>query len=137
MNLRFGFFLSVDNSAAYIATVEDSLKDGIKYHGNLHQLKKFSDTTSFILELKPIFQSLFDKYQYEFPDLHWSSLFSNTVSHSLDHYSMEQMLPNPFFLDETHSVYGNLARFGQLVRVGFVTDIPFRFTCFRLLYLLF
>ena len=82
--------LKVDNSAAFKDTVDNSLNDGIKYHGNLGHLKDFSDTAGFILKMKPIFESLFAKHKNDFPDLNWSSLFSNTVLHSLDHYSMEQ-----------------------------------------------
>ena len=126
--LKYLFWLNilkVDDSAAFKDTVDNSLNDGIKYHGNLGHLKDFSDTAGFILKMKPLLESLFAKHKNDFPDLNWSSLFSNTILHSLDHYSMEQALQSPFLLDETHRVYGNLAQFGQLVRVGFVTDIPF------------
>ena len=59
--------LAVDNSSAFIATFEHSLKAGIKYHGNLHLLENYSTTTKFILMFKPVFEILFDEYKDDFP----------------------------------------------------------------------
>ena len=36
----------------------------------------------------------------------------------------EKNLPDPFLLQHAHSTFGNIARIGQFVRMGFVPDLP-------------
>merc|ERR1712241_892869 len=109
---------------ALVACFDQGINDGIWQHTNIHDLAKYSDFVKFVIKLRPMFMSEFEKYKLCFPGCNGESLFVGTVLHSLDHTLMEINMADPLWLDTTDPKYGLMAELGQVVRVGFIPDVP-------------
>ena len=59
-----------------------------------------------------------------FPGVNGEAMFVGTVIHSLDHTMAERNLEDPLWLDVHDSEFGLMAQIGQIVRVGFIPDLP-------------
>merc|ERR1712150_248123 len=97
----------------------------IQNHRKVVKLREHSKLAKFILNFHCPFKKHFNQYAEEFPEIDWHSLFSSTVLHSIAHSMAEKNLPDPFLLQHNHPKFGNIARMGQFVRMGFVPEIPF------------
>jgi len=109
---------------ALVACFDQGINDGIWQHTNIHDLAKYSDFVKFVIKLRPMFMSEFEKYKLCFPGCNGESLFVGTVLHSLDHTLMEINMADPLWLDTTDPKYGLMAELCQVVRVGFIPDVP-------------
>ena len=52
-------------------------------------------------------------------------MFIGTVLHSLDHTLMDWNLVDALWLDVDDPKFGKMAELGRVVKVGFVSDVPF------------
>ena len=59
-----------------------------------------------------------------FPGVNGEAMFVGTIVHSLDHTMAERNLEDPLWLDVHDSEFGLMAQIGQIVRVGFIPDLP-------------
>jgi len=109
---------------ALVACFDEGIHAGIWQHTDIHDLVKHSEFVNFVVKLRPIFMSLFEKYKLCFPGVNGEALFVGTVLHSLDHTLMEINMTDPLWLDTDHPKYGLMAELGQVVRVGFIPDVP-------------
>ena len=50
--------------------------------------------------------------------------YLGTILHSLDHTMMDNNLEDPLWLDSQDSKFTLMAQLGQIVKVGFVKDVP-------------
>ena len=50
-------------------------------------------------------------------------MFVGTVLHSLDHTFMDMNLKDALYLDTGDGRFGKMAEMGQVVKVGFVSDV--------------
>ena len=117
--------LNVDNSNAHLEMVEITLNKELEDHRKIIQLKDHSNLAMFLLDIHHPFKRLFNKYADDFQESDWHSLFSSTVLHSIAHSMAEKNLVDPFILLHDHSKFGNIAKMSQLIRMGFVPEIPF------------
>ena len=93
-------------------------------HPNIHELARHSNLVKFLTYVRPIFMHQFDIHKEKFQGVNSEAMFAGTVLHSLDHTMMEINLGDPLWLDTEDSEFKLMAQLGQIVRVGFVPDVP-------------
>lgn len=114
-----------DFSRALTQCFDVGVESGIWSHPQIRDLVKHSRFFNFLAKARVIFMAEFDKHRGSFPGIHGEALFVGTVMHSLDHTIMDRNLADPLWLDIDHPEFGAMAQIGQIVKVGFVSDVPF------------
>ena len=98
--------------------------DNIWQHSQIVEMQPYSELVRFIVKVRAIFHTEFQKYKDVFPDVHPEALFVGTVLHSLDHALMDWNMEDPLWLDVDDPRFGKMAELGRIVKVGFVGDVP-------------
>ncbi len=75
------------------------------------------------MKVRAIFLSEFNKHKDLFPGINGEAMFVGTILHSLDHTLVDWMLKDSLYLDTTDNRFGKMAEIGQIVKVGFVSDV--------------
>lgn len=101
------------------------IKQNIWQHQNIEELVKYSEFVHFIVKVRSIFMSEFQKHKHLFPGVHGEAMFVGTIMHSLDHTLMDWNLEDPLWLDVDDPEFGKMAEIGRIVKMGFVADVPF------------
>eukprot|EP00594_Rhizosolenia_setigera_P006208 CAMPEP_0178939640 /NCGR_PEP_ID=MMETSP0789-20121207/335_1 /TAXON_ID=3005 /ORGANISM="Rhizosolenia setigera, Strain CCMP 1694" /LENGTH=365 /DNA_ID=CAMNT_0020618529 /DNA_START=561 /DNA_END=1659 /DNA_ORIENTATION=+ len=113
------------NPETFVECFKHGIRDNIWQHPNIEELAKYSRFVTFIVKTRAVFISEFAKYKDDFPGVHGEAMFVGTVLHSLDHSLMDWNLQDPLWLDVDHPRFGMMAEIGRVVKVGFVSDLPF------------
>lgn len=117
--LRKGF-----DPNALLDCFNHGIEDNIWQHAKIDELVKHSRFINFVVRVRAIFFSEFEKYKHLFPDVHPEAMFVGTILHSLDHTLMDWNLEDPLWLDVEDPRFGIMAEIGRIVKVGFVKDVP-------------
>ena len=109
---------------ALIDSFDHGLRENVSQHSQIHDLIPHSRFVNFAVKVRSIFFTEFVKHKHLFPGVHAEAMFVGTILHSLDHTLMEWNLKDPLWLDVNDPRFGKMAELGQIVRTGFVEDIP-------------
>ena len=110
---------------ALIDCFNHGIEDNIWQHSQIDELVPYSKFVNFIVKVRAIFFNEFSKHKDLFPGIHGEAMFVGTVLHSLDHTLMDWNLEDPLWLDVDDPKFGYMAQLGRVVKVGFVSDVPF------------
>lgn len=66
----------------------------------------------------------FHIYKKSFPGVNGEAMFVGTIIHSLEHTMAHRNLEDPLWLNSEDPKFGLMAQIGQIVKVGFVADLP-------------
>ena len=109
---------------ALISCFDHGVRENVSQHSQIHDLIPYSRFVNFSVKVRAIFFTEFAKYKHLFPGVHVEAMFVGTILHSLDHTLMEWNLKDPMWLDVNDPKFGKMAELGQIVRAGFVEDVP-------------
>ena len=109
--------------APFVKSVNRGIKDNVWQHGQIEELVKYSRFIKFTVKVRAIFLAEFQKYKHLFPGVNGEAMFVGTILHSLDHTLMDWNLKDALYLDTTDNRFGKMAEVGQIVKVGFVSDV--------------
>jgi len=109
---------------ALIDCFNHGIEDNIWQHAKIDELVPHSRFINFVVRVRAIFLSEFERYKHLFPGVHVEAMFVGTVLHSLDHTLMDWNLTDPLWLDVEDPRFGIMAEIGRIVKVGFVKDVP-------------
>ena len=101
------------------------INSGMHNHAAIRSLASYSDFVKFIIHIRRKFLHCFAKYTEDFPSISGEALFIGTVLHGLDHTMMAKMVKDPLWAEAEDPVFQNCAEVLQIVRAGFVDDLPF------------
>eukprot|EP00594_Rhizosolenia_setigera_P019149 CAMPEP_0178978970 /NCGR_PEP_ID=MMETSP0789-20121207/25532_1 /TAXON_ID=3005 /ORGANISM="Rhizosolenia setigera, Strain CCMP 1694" /LENGTH=360 /DNA_ID=CAMNT_0020668923 /DNA_START=561 /DNA_END=1640 /DNA_ORIENTATION=- len=118
-------YLKDGTPETFVECFKHGIRDNIWQHPNIEELAKYSRFVTFIVKTRAVFISEFAKYKDDFPGVHGEAMFVGTVLHSLDHSLMDWNLQDPLWLDVDHPRFGMMAEIGRVVKVGFVSDLPY------------
>ena len=104
--------------------IDHGVKQNVSQHSQIRDLIPHSRFVRFAVRVRSIFFTEFAKHKHLFPGVHAEAMFVGTILHSLDHTLMEWNLKDPLWLDENDPRFGKMAELGQIVRTGFVEDVP-------------
>lgn len=104
--------------------IEQGLKTGMQFHGNIGDLAGFSDVVDFVIKVRNNFMNEFAEHKKDFPGIEGEALFIGTVLHSLDHTLLDETLEDPLWLDVDHPEFGVMAEIGRISKAGFTSDLP-------------
>eukprot|EP00536_Pseudo-nitzschia_multiseries_P011545 jgi/Psemu1/326493/estExt_fgenesh1_pg.C_3990008 len=119
--LREGWF----EKNSLVQCFNHGIHEGARQHPHIAELVNDSEFVHFAVKVHAIFMSEFNKHKDSFPGIDGEALFVGTILHSLDHTLMEWNLCDPLWLDVNEPRFGEMAKMGRIVRVGFVSDVPF------------
>ena len=123
----FMFFRVLDHRfapASMVKVFDHGINSNIWSHPNIRDLARISEFVGFAVKVRSIFMKEFDIHKKCFPGVHAEALFVGTILHSLDHTLADWNLEDPLWLDTSHPKFGLMAQMGQIVKVGFVKDLP-------------
>jgi hypothetical protein len=109
--------------APFVKSVNHGVQDGVWQHRNIEELVKYSRFVKFVIKVRAIFMTEFQKHKRDFPGVDGEAMFVGTVLHSLDHTLMDWNLKDALYLDTSDNRFGKMAEVGQVVKVGFVSDV--------------
>jgi len=110
-------------NAPLVQSFNHGIKSNILQHVGIEELAKYSRFVKFTIKVRAIFLYEFQKHEDLFPGVDGEALFVGTVLHSLDHTFMEWNLKDALYLDTSDNRFGKMAEIGQVVKVGFVSDV--------------
>lgn len=110
---------------AIVHCFNHGIDDNIWQHSQIDELVPYSRFVKFIVKARAIFFSEFAKHKDLFPGVHGEAMFVGTILHSLDHTLMDWNLEDPLWLDVNDPRFGLMAELGRIVKVGFVSDVPY------------
>ena len=85
---------------------------------------KHSTFVKFIIQVRPIFMNQFHIHKKSFPEVNGEAMFVGTIIHSIEHTMAYRNLEDPLWLNSEDPKFGLMAQLGQIVKVGFVADLP-------------
>ena len=109
---------------ALIDCFDHGVRESVSQHSQIYDLVPYSRFVNFSVKVRAIFFTEFAKHKHLFPGVHVEAMFVGTILHSLDHTLMEWNLKDPLWLDVNDPKFGKMAELGQIVRTGFVEDVP-------------
>ena len=109
---------------AMVDCIDHGVKQNVSQHSQIRDLIPHSRFVRFAVKVRSIFFAEFAKHKHLFPGVHAEAMFVGTILHSLDHTLMEWNLKDPLWLDVNDPRFGKMAELGQIVRTGFVEDVP-------------
>lgn len=109
--------------APLIKSFNHGIKENVWQHGQIQELVKYSRFVKFAVKVRAIFLAEFAEHKDLFPGIDGEAMFVGTVLHSLDHTLMDWNLKDALYLDTTDNRFGKMAEMGQVVKVGFVSDV--------------
>jgi len=121
---RMGLLQKGHDPNALIDCFNHGIEDNIWQHSKIDELIPHSRFINFVVRVRKIFLSEFEKHKDLFPGVHVEAMFVGTVLHSLDHTLMDWNLTDPLWLDVDDPKFGIMAQIGRIVKVGFVKDVP-------------
>lgn len=101
-----------------------AVDEGICHHGKIRELVAHSTTVRFIAGLRNHFLNTLACHRDSFPGVDGEGFFAKTVLHSLDHFTFEQAISDPLWLDIGHSRFGAAAMMVRIIKAGFASDVP-------------
>ena len=122
---RMGLLGEEWKPAVLLKVFNHGVQHNIWQHQDIKDLMKHSEFVRFVVQARGVFMTEFEKYKREFPGIHGEAMFVGSVVHSLDHTQMDWNLEDPLWLDINDNNFGLMAEMGRIVKVGFVSDLPF------------
>jgi len=101
-----------------------SAASGVRFHGNIRELRQFSPFVDFIVKVRSKFLMEFAKHKEDFRGIDAEAMFVGTICHGLDHCMMDVNIEDALWLDVNDDEYGAMAQFMRHVRVGFAPELP-------------
>ena len=95
------------------------------HNATIRSLATYSDFVHFIIHIRRRFLQCFTKYTDDFPSTSGECLFLGTVVHGLDHTKAADTVTDPLWFEAEDPVFQYCAELSQIVRAGFVEDLPF------------
>lgn len=83
-----------------------------------------SRSVSFVTKLRNNFLNILNENKTLFPGSDGEALFVGTVLHSVDHQLCEWNVKDQLWISSDSEDFSTIAELGQIVRVGFVQDLP-------------
>ena len=109
--------------APLLKTINHGIEENIWNHSHIEGLAKHSRLVKFVIMVRTIFLHEFQKQKDIFPGIDRKAMFVGTILHSLDHTLADWNLMDRLYLDTDDIRFGKMAEIGQVVKVGFVSDI--------------
>lgn len=114
----------MDPKKPFVQTVNHGIKGNVWQHAQIVDLVKHSEFVKFVVNVRSIFMTEFQKHKDLFPGTDGEAMFVGTILHSLDHTFADWNMKDPLWLDVDDPRFGKMAECGRIVKVGFVSDVP-------------